>query len=64
MKKRLVVKAEWCKGCGICAAFCPAKVLEIADEKVRIVRADSCVFCGQCELRCPDFAIYTVEDKE
>jgi len=56
--KKLTLKVEWCKGCGICVEFCPKKVLELKDGKVRIKDIDSCITCGQCELRCPDYAIY------
>ncbi|MCR5067045.1 MAG: 4Fe-4S binding protein [Erysipelotrichaceae bacterium] len=61
--KKLVTETSWCKGCGICAAFCPRKVLAIIDEKVKIVDSDSCIFCGQCELRCPDYAIWLEVDE-
>lgn len=55
---RVIVYPDWCKGCGICAAFCPAKVLAVGqDGKVRVEREDACVNCGFCELHCPDFAI-------
>lgn len=56
--KQLQVNKEWCKGCGICVAFCPRDVLGIKDGKVNIEDIDSCIECGQCELRCPDYAIY------
>lgn len=56
--KKLTVNAKWCKGCGICAAFCPKKVLEIKKEKVQIVNEQDCIACGLCEQRCPDYAIY------
>jgi 2-oxoglutarate ferredoxin oxidoreductase subunit delta len=56
--KKLVVNNAWCTGCGICAAFCPVKVLEIKLEKVVIANPDACVKCGFCELRCPDYAIH------
>ena len=61
MGKELVVNLDWCKGCGICAAFCPKGVLEIKKEKVVIKDISSCILCGQCELRCPDYAIYLKE---
>lgn len=61
MAKRLVVDASWCKGCGICAEFCPKKVLKIVKEKVTIASPESCIKCGLCELRCPDYAIYLEE---
>lgn len=58
--KKLVVNADWCKGCGICAAFCPKKVLAVKD-KVQIVDIGACILCGLCEQRCPDYAIYLTE---
>ena len=59
MKAEISVKLARCKGCGICAAFCPKSVLEI-DElgKVVVAHPDDCIGCGQCELRCPDYAIF------
>ena len=59
--KELIVNVDWCKGCGICAAFCPRKVLEIKHEKVVVVNRDACIKCALCELRCPDYAIYVKE---
>lgn len=56
--KKLVINPKWCKGCGICAAFCPKDVLKVKHEKVEIVDPDGCIKCGLCELRCPDYAIY------
>ena len=64
MGKELVVNLDWCKGCGICAAFCPKGVLEIKKEKVVIKDIASCILCGQCELRCPDYAIYLKESEK
>ncbi|WP_425448668.1 4Fe-4S binding protein [Dethiothermospora halolimnae] len=55
---KLVVKPDWCKGCGICVAFCPKNVLELKEGKINIKDIESCIECGQCELRCPDYAIY------
>ncbi len=60
-KKKLVVKQRWCKGCGICVTFCPTKILELKDDKIRVIDEDKCIYCGQCELRCPDYAIYLEE---
>lgn len=57
-EKSLTVEKDWCKGCGICVAFCPKNVLEIKDGKVVISNLEACIQCGQCELRCPDYAIY------
>jgi 2-oxoglutarate ferredoxin oxidoreductase subunit delta len=59
--KELAVTSAWCKGCGICVAFCPEGVLELnAEEKVAVRYPDKCTFCRDCEVRCPDFAIAVV----
>ena len=58
MNGELLIKEKRCKGCGICAAFCPKKVLEVSLlGKITPVRPEDCIACGQCEMRCPDFAI-------
>jgi 2-oxoglutarate ferredoxin oxidoreductase subunit delta len=62
-QKVLVLNSAWCKGCGICAAFCPKNALEIVSEKAQLVRPDACILCGQCELRCPDYAIFLKESE-
>ena len=61
--KKLAFNPAWCKGCGICVAFCPRQALVM--EKGLAVPADGdlCVACGQCEQWCPDYAIY-IEDAE
>ena len=49
---------DWCKSCGLCAAFCPRGCIKL-DENGAPVIADParCTGCGWCELHCPDFAI-------
>lgn len=61
--EKIIVNKDWCKGCGICVAFCPTNALELKDGKVNIANMEACIECGLCELRCPDFAIY-VRGKE
>ena len=63
-RKKLEIEERWCKGCGICAAFCPRQVLDVENEKVVIRDAEACISCGLCELRCPDYAIYLVNVEE
>lgn len=63
MSKKLVINTAWCKGCGVCVAFCPKKALVLRKEKAELVKDGGCILCGQCELRCPDYAIYIEEDE-
>ncbi|MCA1743398.1 MAG: ferredoxin family protein [Desulfonatronovibrio sp.] len=52
------VYSDWCKGCGICVAFCPGNVLKLNNQgKAEVVNEDECINCGFCEVHCPDFAI-------
>ena len=58
------INSTWCKGCVICVAFCPKKVLTLDErEKATVVRAQDCICCKLCEMRCPDIAI-EVETEE
>jgi len=55
---RINIYRDWCKGCGICAAFCPRQCLGLDAEGNPVVeQAERCTGCRWCELHCPDFAI-------
>jgi 2-oxoglutarate ferredoxin oxidoreductase subunit delta len=57
----LTINTGWCKGCGICVAFCPKQVLEMNhQDKPETVRLEDCTVCMMCELRCPDLAIEVI----
>jgi 2-oxoglutarate ferredoxin oxidoreductase subunit delta len=54
----VVITRDWCKGCGICVAFCPKGALSLDDEgKASWVLPEKCVRCGLCRSRCPDIAV-------
>lgn len=64
-RSRLVIKADRCKGCELCASVCPKKILEI-DNKVLnhngyhpigIISEEECIGCGNCGIMCPDGVI-------
>ena len=64
-QKKLTIQPQWCKGCGICAAFCPKGVLKIVKGKAAVQHPENCILCGLCEQRCPDYAIYLeIEEEE
>ena len=53
----------WCKGCGICAAFCPKKALTIDELAEKAVwNEELCIYCGLCEHYCLDLAITVEKD--
>jgi 2-oxoglutarate ferredoxin oxidoreductase subunit delta len=55
---QIEIFGDWCKSCGICAAFCPRQCLGLDSEGVPVVVDSSrCTGCRWCELHCPDFAI-------
>ena len=63
---RVTVFANWCKGCGLCVAFCPKKVFEEDAEGHPVVAyPERCTVCNWCVIHCPDFAIVMrVEDEK
>jgi 2-oxoglutarate ferredoxin oxidoreductase subunit delta len=57
-KEPLCIRNEWCKGCGLCVAFCPRGVLALNMSKVDVQYPENCIRCGLCQQICPDYAIY------
>jgi 2-oxoglutarate ferredoxin oxidoreductase subunit delta len=54
----VAIYRAWCKGCGICVAFCPKEVLSMNERgEPHVTSPERCTGCTWCELRCPDFAI-------
>ena len=63
---KIEINRKWCKGCGICAAFCPKKVLGLDEEaeKATVGNREACIGCMMCELRCPDLAMRVIKEEE
>ncbi len=58
LRAEVVVFDNWCKGCGLCVAFCPRDVLEMSDDgRVHVAAPERCIACHWCDTHCPDFAI-------
>jgi 2-oxoglutarate ferredoxin oxidoreductase subunit delta len=56
--KKHQIDREWCKGCGICVAFCPKGVLVLNHlGKAELAHLENCIYCKLCEILCPDFAV-------
>ncbi|MFA7467040.1 MAG: 4Fe-4S dicluster domain-containing protein [Desulfotomaculaceae bacterium] len=55
---KIIVKSQWCKGCGICIALCSSKVLVLDNRgKAIVANPAACTACGKCASHCPDLAI-------
>lgn len=58
----IIITRQWCKGCGVCVAFCPKKALHLDAQEKAVCDEEKCVQCGLCELYCPDLAIEMPEE--
>ena len=56
-KVEIEVDRSRCKGCGLCAEFCPAGVLDSGYPHIEVVRPERCTGCFNCVTICPDVAI-------
>lgn len=62
---RAVFKEELCKGCGLCVAACPKKILHLANDRINhkgyhpatCLKTETCTGCAICARTCPDVAI-------
>lgn len=61
---KITVAQERCKGCGICIAFCPKKVIQLSKNlnpkgffPAELINEKECTSCAICALMCPDVAI-------
>jgi Pyruvate/2-oxoacid:ferredoxin oxidoreductase delta subunit len=62
MKRKIVlIDAEKCNGCGLCAPNCAEGAIQIVDGKARLVAENLCDGLGACLGECPEGAITIVE---
>jgi len=67
----VLIKQEFCKGCGYCVNICPKKVLGLSREfnlygyyPAMVNDGNHCIGCGFCAQVCPDVAISVYQEKE
>lgn len=65
---RIVIDTRHCKGCGLCAAFCPKGSIAMSRSlsqrgvnPAEVVDEELCVGCLNCAVMCPDAAIAVFE---
>ncbi len=67
----IYINKDTCKGCGICIAVCPKKILQFTEELNQkgvhypeIVNEGKCTLCENCMIYCPDFAVVVKKDEK
>lgn len=64
-KGKLILRIDRCKGCELCVAACPKKILKLDEvlvnqkgyHPISITNEDECTGCANCALVCPDGVI-------
>ncbi|NLK63750.1 MAG: 4Fe-4S binding protein [Tissierellia bacterium] len=67
-KGKVTFNDDACKGCELCVAVCPVKIIELNKEKINIkgyspahvIDQEKCIACANCAIMCPD-SVITVE---
>jgi 2-oxoglutarate ferredoxin oxidoreductase subunit delta len=64
---KMTVDPNYCKGCGLCIAACPKKIIRFSEKinskgyhYAECFDEEACIACKLCYTTCPDVAI-TIE---
>lgn len=57
-KKRKLIVADYCIGCGSCVDRCKQEGIELKNGKA--VPNENCILCGYCATVCPEFCIKVI----
>ena len=65
MANRVTIDEIICKGCDLCVATCPKKIMELNKDKLgpkgyhpaMVTDIEACTACAMCAIICPDSAI-------
>ncbi len=59
-----MIREEGCKGCGLCVAVCPQRIIMLAElpntlgyRPAMVLDQDRCTSCSRCAIMCPDLVI-------
>jgi len=69
--KKITIDTSRCKGCDLCVAACPKKILKLSEtalnkrgvHPVELTDEAACISCAFCAMMCPD-SVITVEKEE
>jgi len=66
----ILIDEQYCKGCFLCIAVCPKRVLARGEKRSRagysmpqVENLGACISCALCEMTCPDMALTLVQEK-
>ncbi len=54
---QIIIKADLCKGCGLCKKVCPTDAISGERKEAHVIDQDKCIKCGACLEKCPFKAI-------
>lgn len=65
MANIVTIDEKVCKGCGLCVAACPKKIMELDRGRLNakgynpvfVASPEVCIACAMCATMCPDSAI-------
>lgn len=66
----IIVDDTYCKGCSLCVAVCPEKIIRLSTDKItqkgyhpaELIDSSKCTACTLCAQICPDVAITVVKE--
>lgn len=67
---KVTFRSDSCKGCGLCVAACPKKIVSLSTDVLNqkgyhpatVTDPEKCIACAMCALMCPDCVITVEKD--
>ena len=62
---KVTFMVDRCKGCGLCAAACPKKIITLSETEMNskgyhpagVTDMEKCIACAFCATMCPDVVV-------